>query len=247
MKPKNKKLVAGTLGLAATLVVATTAVAQATGIRLLGNDPSITYPERHYALKPLKLKVFATLAPARQRELASSHGIASAVSALTSNDSGVPTEWLPGRADGAVRVPLAGLGVGSHSIFLVRTTKGRVCGGLTEFASGCLEGLPLDSPATSMAGDLDATGAGEAPVIWGVARDEVRSIDVVVDRTSHRAVLGGNVYFFQLPDNTMSEHAITAIRATLASGKVVEISVVTGPTGPPTGPVVRGGPEVPSS
>jgi hypothetical protein len=231
------------MALASVAALATAAgIAQATGVAMF-RGKAITYSERHFEARPLDLAVFKQTPTARDRAAARDARVLASIEGLTAHEPNVPAEWLPGEArPGAIRTPLVGLGPGERTIYLVRTTRGRVCAGLTGFSSGCLAGLPPDVPATLHVADPDASGLGEPALIWGVARDSVRRIDVIVDGASRQAALEGNAYFFQLADPSMSSRSIEAIVVHLASGDSVRVAADHGPEPGAPVAVVTGGP-----
>jgi hypothetical protein len=170
--------------------------------------------------------------------------VTESIDVLTADDPTVPEEFLPGHARaGELRAGLAHLGPSDRTLFLVRTTKGRICAGLTGFSSGCLEGLPIDVPVTAIAADPNRSGTGEAPLVWGVARNDVERVDVIVDGGTFAAVMGENAYFFQLRDAGASPGSIQAVVAHLASGRSVTVPVLTGPDPSKAFPVIKSGPE----
>lgn len=209
--------------------------------------PAVVYPAGRPALAPLALKAFAR--PISPRDAAAAHDqrVTEAVDVVTADDANVPEEFLPGHARaGGLRAALTHLGPSDRTIFLVRTTKGRICAGLTGFSSGCLEGLPADVPLTAIAADPDRSGTGEAPLVWGIARNDVKSVDVIVDGSPYPAVMGDNAYFFQLGDAGASAGSIQTVVAHLAGGRSVSVSVVTGPDPSKRFPIIKGGPEASS-
>jgi hypothetical protein len=128
---------------------------------------------------------------------------------------------LPPVDPSSFRVGLRGVGSAAHAAFVVRGRDGRTCAGLTDFSSGCLDGLPSTLPVDVTYGGGSAT---EGPIVWGLARDDVRAVDVVLNGVAQPAVLGDNVYVFQAEPG-IDVSALGALKVHLASGAVVTVPV----------------------
>jgi len=124
---------------------------------------------------------------------------------------------LPPIDPASFRVALLDFGSGSHTAFVARGRDGRICAGLTGFSSGCLDGLPPSLPVDVTYGGGSAT---EGPIVWGLAQDDVRAVEVVVSGVTKTATLGENVYVFQAPVGTDAA-ALSAVEVHLANGTVV--------------------------
>jgi hypothetical protein len=124
---------------------------------------------------------------------------------------------LPPSDPATLRFALLAAGPDKRTAFVVRGRDGRTCAGLTGFTSGCVYGLPRAMPVDVTYGGESVT---EGPIVWGVARDDVRSVDVVVGGTASPATLGRNVYFFQAPVGTTSQELQT-LKVRLTDGSVV--------------------------
>lgn len=217
------------------LAVAITAVSlgAAVGVaRTAGIAPftkaAITPPVPVMALGPLD--VFNSPPTARERIVAAETQIADAVSVLTSDDVGVPDQWLPGQARaGDLRVPLSGLGPSQRDIFMFRTSKGILCYGLTNFSAGCLPGLPSSVPVTATTGEPDLYNGGEGAIVWGFARNNVVAIDVIAGGSTYPAQVGRNAYFFQFADNRIRATEVEAVVAHLKGGRAETVPVRPGP------------------
>lgn len=239
----NRHTIAIVVSVGIAGIAAAVAVAQATGTAHRAS--AARYPAAHYTIVPLSLGVFNGPVTALDRAEQVSPAVARSVNHLLSDAAGVPPEFDPGaKLDGDLRAPLTSLGTKGRTIYLVRTAKGRVCGGLTGFAAGCLEGLPASVPITVMSGDPDATGVGEAPLVWGVARNDVVAVDVVVNGAIRHAELSRNAYFFQLRDAAEPDAAIEAVVAYLRGGGTYREVVNHGPA--TDLPLITGPPEAPS-
>jgi hypothetical protein len=165
--------------------------------------------------------------------------VKNAVASLVSQDGSVPDEMQPGTIRGDVRVLASGLGTSNRLIFAFRTTKGAVCLGLTGFTSGCLTAIPRDTPITITAGDPDQEGSGEGPILWGFANDDVDRVDVVVTGDREPAILGENVFFFQVDDASVTVDEISSVLVTLRDGH--ELPVPVAPARPILSTGLRGG------
>jgi hypothetical protein len=183
-------------------------------------------------LSPLDpLSAFARPLTADDRAARATVEISDAVEQLTGNDAAVPAAYRAGAARDDLRVLLSGLGEARRSIFAFTTAKNRVCLGLTEFTSGCYEGLPLGATVDITVGDPDVEGGGEAAIVWGLARNNVRGVQVAAGGKNYIARLANNAYFFQLPDATMPSTAITGLSVSLTDGTVQFLKVGAGGAG----------------
>lgn len=144
--------------------------------------------------------------------------VQAAVAQLTEGDGAAPEEFRAGAARDDLRVLLAGLGDARRAIYAFTTVKDRVCVGLTEFTSGCYEGLPLGAAVDVTVGDPDVEGAGEPPLVWGLTRNDVDRVDVEVEGRAQPATVARNAYFFRLSGNLLPASAITALVVHRADG-----------------------------
>ncbi len=191
-------LVAGGAVLALALASASPA------LRSRARGGSLT--ERQAAIAPLPaLGIFARPQSAAER------------SAAAGGEVGAMLDPLPPTNPATLRFAILGAGPSQHRAFLVKALDGRVCAGLTSFTSGCIQGLPKEMP-------VDMTYGGESPtqgpIVWGIARDEVRGVDVVVNGQAYPAILGRNAYFFQAPVGKTADD-LESVRVQLAGGSVV--------------------------
>lgn len=153
---------------------------------------------------------------------AQNSSIASIISSLTA-PAAVQSDWLPGSGQAqSVRVPLMHVGRYDRSVFIFRTTKNRVCAGVTDFSAGCLTVFPADQPMTV------EPGAGyndEGPIVWGLVRDGVRSVSVRANGTQYPAQVRGNMYYFQGPVATDTPDALQSVTATTADGQTYTAAI----------------------
>lgn len=203
-------------------------VAQATGV--FGPTPKrdeVSQSSSSLVAVPLgTLKVFRSPATAEDQAAVRDPDVTELVHALTGEvPATVPEDFAAGTPSlSDLRLALAGLGEAQRAIFVVRTSKGRVCAGLTGFSGGCYQGLPAGVYLDAMAADPDGPG-GEPALVWGITRDGVQSVDVVVDGRPYAATIGRNAYFFQLADNRTSADAIQTIVAHLPNGETRSLPV----------------------
>ena len=128
---------------------------------------------------------------------------------------------LPATEPATLRFALLRAGASERKAFVVHTTDGRICAGLTHFTSGCLQGLPREMPVDVTYGGETAT---EGPIVWGIARDDVRAVEVIVNGQTYSATLGRNAYFFQAPAGTTAND-LQFVRARLAGGSVLDTTI----------------------
>lgn len=219
-KRRMKLLVAALLG--ASAVGAITAVAYGSGQQNARSKAVATV--REAPLVSLgQLRIFSRPQRPAEHEAAVSAPVSNEVAILTAGASGVPAGSLTGssRAD-QVRIAATGLGTANRTLYLTRTTSGRTCAGLTDFTAGCLNALPADTPVEMMYG---GGNPGEGPIIWGVARNDVRRVEIVANGEVYPATLVENGYFFQLPDPDAPPEVFQMVKVTLANGQVVAVPV----------------------
>jgi hypothetical protein len=232
----NQKLTA--LAVSSFALFAGAAVAQATGMLQHQSRPTAFQPAAHALIQPLSLNVLARVRVHADDVAATQPAVERMIGSLTAPDANVPSAFLPGAA-ADVREAMTGLGSSGRTIVIFRTTGGKICAGLTDFGSGCLDGLPASIPITISSADPDGSGSGEPPLVWGVANNDVHAVNVVVNGVKRPAQLAGNAYFYELPDATMSDRSIESVEAVLSNGDRYNETVDHGPvyTGTTTGPI----------
>jgi hypothetical protein len=223
----------------AVLVAAAVAFAGAvTGVTsALGILPRVGSHARESLMTPAPpmtplpaLRVFGRAQTAAEAAAAREGPVARIVDVLTTNDAAVPADLLPGAARKAdLRVPLRHLGRYDRSVFVVRTAKGRICAGVTDFSAGCLAGFPSGEALTT---EFGGGYAGEGAIVWGIARDDVSRVSVTAGGVGYPATLRGNVYFFQAP-NGYEADALEAVTARLVDGTEIQTPIRAGPLHPP--------------
>jgi hypothetical protein len=236
MRPKYVVLTA----LASLVVVAT---GSATQLDLRdGWRASSQPPVSAEDLSPLDMpRAFERQETDDEHALRATGAVREIVETLTSAPTDVLPAHRPGAARAELRVLLTGLGAGRRDIVAFRTTKNRLCLGLTNFTSGCFEGLPEGMDITMTVGDPDQDGMGEGPVVWGYASKHVASVQVVVGGTALPARLGDGVYFFQAANGGLATSSLQRLVVEKRDKTVetVELPVLPAlppPDDPPTGP-----------
>ena len=154
--------------------------------------------------------------------------IATAVAVLVADDD-VREDWKPGKPIGEIRILADQLGASDREIFAFRTTKGKLCVGLTRFTSGCFAALPTTEGITMTYGVPDAEGIGEGTIIWGLTAGRVSHVSAVVNGRQKTAVLGDHVYFFQVADASLPTSALEELVVGYRDGTREEVFVPTGP------------------
>lgn len=223
------------VGMVAAVTLCAVAVAAASSARLTflsHGQTKINYPPAHFTIQPLSLRLFDRPLTSRDRAGQTSSVVTESVDHLFASSPGLPDAYDPGqRRPNDLRVAVDGVGTANRTVYMVRTTNGRVCAGLTGFSAGCLEGLPDTLPVTAVSADPDANGTGEAPLVWGIAKDDVVAVDVVVNGKAQPALLARNAYFFQLADAALPDRAIEGLIVRLSNGSTFRQDIDHGPTG----------------
>jgi len=151
-----------------------------------------------------------------------------ALTALTTDRSGVSPDLLPGQADlTKAATLLSDVGQGGWSLVAAPTTKGKVCQEVISSTGAdqggtCTAYLTDTRPVSFMLMDVDYLNAGQPAFVTGVASDDVQSIAVMVGGMSYPAILQNNAFFYQLPNNQTS---ISGIETTLKNGSTVRTTV----------------------
>jgi hypothetical protein len=82
-------------------------------------------------------------------------------------------------------------------VYLVPTSKGRLCVVVERLAESCGDPLTQAAPLTFTVVDPDRTGRGEGPVAYGVARDGVVSVSFTVGGRRETVPIHHNLFAFQ--------------------------------------------------
>lgn len=207
------------------IVLAITAgIATATGAKIFGgrSQPSIA-PGGATVVPLTELAIFSRPQTATEAQAAVSGPIAETMRLLAHNEPSVPSDWLPGQAQSdQLRIATSNLTARDRTLFLFRTAKGRICAGVTDLTAGCLSGLPGGMAVTT---EYGGGYRDEGPIVWGIARDDVVDVNVLVNGKTYPAIIAKNAYFFQVPDISLPTSAIQAIQVRLADGTVQRIPI----------------------
>jgi hypothetical protein len=179
---------------------------------------------------PIAVPAFANMRTLAESETALDRNIAraeaAAIAQLTTPAADVPADMLPGQAErGTVRVLLDNLGPNKRAIYAYRTTKGRVCGGLTDQSSGCFDGFTEQAPVTYTFGVPGGNSSVEGLIVYGFMPDSVRSVSVVIAGIEYDATVGRNAFFVQLPSASVSPRSIEAIIVGFVNGRTQIIPI----------------------
>jgi hypothetical protein len=82
-------------------------------------------------------------------------------------------------------------------VYLVPTSKGRLCVVVERLAESCGDPLTQAAPLTFTVVDPDRAGRGEGPVAYGVARDGVVSVSFTVGGRRETVPIHHNLFAFQ--------------------------------------------------
>lgn len=163
--------------------------------------------------------------PARAADAALERRLAAEITALTAVPSGVPEAMAPGSAvPSSLRVLREGLGSADRAIYAFRTDRGRVCGGLTGAAAGCLDGFRAVAPVEYTIG----VAPSGAITLFGFAPDTVRSVELVAANGRHVAHISRNTFFLELPQLSGGVASIEALRVVFKNGRTQAIDVAYG-------------------
>lgn len=186
---------------------------------VVGRDTAGVTPPPVLAEQIGEVGAFAGEPSAQENALARRADVRQDMQSITADSTSVPDALLPGERVGPVRVPLANLGDADRAIWMYGTTRGKVCHGLTGFTAGCVEQLPVGQVINPVGGD---PGDGGGTIVWGFARNNVRSVSVIVDGEPQAAVLGRNAFFFQSASTTAP---ISGVVAETADGSTVTVPI----------------------
>jgi hypothetical protein len=185
------------------------------GTPALTPDVAVTSPARDIAL-------FASPQPAGDSHAQAA--VAAVAARLSGTGQSVPEAWKPGgQVAGTARSALTS---GELSIWAYRSTRGRVCEGLTvngaTQSASCTAGwsnrLPVDVNTDSVASGAQA--------VWGLAPDDVKTVSVVVDGKQVPAQMGRNAYLY------VGTGTVTSVIAIRDDGTAVPFTI--GSSGNPT-------------
>jgi hypothetical protein len=124
------------------------------------------------------------------------------------------------------RLLLAGIGVGTTTLYAWPTTGGWVCWAWDEGGGGCLHDFAQIKIRTAFMGiDPDFEGVGAPGTLVGVVPDDVATATVRVGGTEHPAVVQNNGVFYELPDGSCTNWAFEALTATYRDGSSDTVAI----------------------
>lgn len=161
----------------------------------IGTAPASS--QRISSTPPIVERAATTMSVVSRAESAadrSAAGLArSDIGALLAGGAGRPDN--PGRAIvGSIRLIASGLGSEGRALYVLRTDRGRICGGLVGAAGGCFEGFTADSPVNWTVGGSEAGPT----TVFGFAPDRVASISIVVGDRLIPARLTNNGFYAEV-------------------------------------------------
>jgi hypothetical protein len=135
------------------------------------------------------------------------------VAVMNANPANVPDDLYEGQEIATQSRLLANnLGRGNASVYVYPTTKGRVCFvGSVGPTGGCVTAAEPVGWIQSRV----ATASGNDLVVYGIAPNDVVSVNVIVGGASVTATLAHNLFFFEEP---VSKSAPTSIVVTRRNG-----------------------------
>jgi hypothetical protein len=112
------------------------------------------------------------------------------------------------------------LASGRH-VYVVTTSKGRLCVVVARLAESCGNPLTQTEPLTFTVVDRDGPG-GEPAVAYGVARDGVKSVSFTVGGRHETVPVRANMFAYQAPASVTSA-SFSSVLVTLADGSIHSI------------------------
>jgi hypothetical protein len=109
---------------------------------------------------------------------------------------------------------------GRH-VYVVTTTKGRLCVVVARLAESCGNPLTQTEPLTFTVVDRDGPG-GEPAVAYGVAKDGVKSVSFTVGGRQETVSVRGNMFAYQPPASVTSD-SFSSVTVTLADGSTQRV------------------------
>jgi hypothetical protein len=104
-------------------------------------------------------------------------------------------------------------------VYVVTTSKGRLCVVVARLAESCGNPLTQTEPLTFTIVDSDGPG-GEPAVAYGVARDGVKSVSFTVGGRHETVPVRGNMFAYQAPAFVTSD-SFSSVIVTLADGSTL--------------------------
>jgi hypothetical protein len=109
---------------------------------------------------------------------------------------------------------------GRH-VYVVTTSKGRLCVVVARLAESCGNPLTQSEPVTFTIVDSDGSG-GEPAVAYGVARDGVKSVSFTVGGRHETVPVRGNMFAYQAPASVTND-SFSSVMVTLNNGATLAV------------------------
>jgi len=181
---------------------------------------AVALAQPHRAARPATKALVAKGVPSRDPLAVLSHprsakdDLPAALASSAADLAGGP-ELAPEVRNGTVRIAsshlaLTDLGAQKRSLYIVPTTKNRVCEVMANGPQGCGEAdfTPANPGSWGMF-DVDGYAKGAPTSVYGLVPNNVDRVTVVDDRgASTIAQLANNAYFLELPDATAMPKSI---------------------------------------
>jgi hypothetical protein len=116
---------------------------------------------------------------------------------------------------------LVGRLASGRNVYVVTTSKGRLCVLLARLAESCGNPLTQTEPVTLTIVDRDGPG-GEPAVAYGVARDGVKSVSFTIGGRRETVPVRGNMFAYQAPAFVTSD-SFSSVMVTLADGSTQSV------------------------
>jgi len=151
-----------------------------------------------------------------------------AASVLSDKPDGIPDNLLPGDVDAdSARLLLADMGSTHANLYVMPTSKGKVCYVATGGPATCVDAFTPENPIAWTVWDPDDTGSGHPVKVLGLVPDWITSVQVKVHGVAHDATVRNGAFFYELGKSDSTPEAIVASDR---SGKSVSIAL--GPMAP---------------
>ena len=131
--------------------------------------------------------------------------------------AGLPADVAP--AAGATHRLLAANGI---TIYAWAHGSSGVCSQDNHGNGGCLSAF--GQPISYIIADPDTLRSGAPVYVTGIVRDDVRSVDVIVNGAAAPARIQNNALYYELRDSTRGPDAIQAFHVTLSDGSHVTLA-----------------------
>lgn len=148
------------------------------------------------------------------------------VRALTSRVTGAPIQHIPGAPQvERGRLLLGNLGVHDRAFYAFPTSRNEICYIVSGLLGGCLPGFQAGLPLTIKGIGSYPPGSGPRPVVFGLAKDSVVDIDVIVNGEREDAIIGNNGWYYEAPSDNTASQALRSLVVELKDGTTQSIMI----------------------